>query len=160
MCCVCVHLHVCLSQLCHSSEQQNVEVGLLHVCSPKLCYSKTLTLLLLLSPPSTFFSLPVKSTSVYSSTCYPYPVSITSFTSLYFFFFFFFVFRPLSYFLTHSHTHSSVFQPLLPSLSFSLPPNQSHMLEREARGSEDGPDCGCMWRVWYSVVASRACICV
>ncbi len=74
-----------------------------------------------------------------------------------------------SHFLTHSCTHSSVFHPL-PSLSFSLPRNQSHMLEREAGSSEDGQDCvvcsecGTVLEPavriyeWYS--GTHACICV
>lgn len=81
------------------------------------------------------FPLPLKSVCLYPSTCHPFPfpklLSTRCIPS---------VSHPLSYFLTLSHTHSSVFR-LLPSLSFSLPPNQSHMLEREAERSEDGQDC-------------------
>lgn len=142
MCCVCVHLHRCLSQLCHSSEQHIAGVGLLHVCSVKLLLQQNShtpppSLPLLLPPFASNFFLSLLNlyASVYPSTCHPFPfpklLSTRCISS---------VSHPLSYFLTLSHTHSSVFR-LLPSLSFSLPPNQSHMLEREAERSEDGQDC-------------------
>lgn len=147
--CVCVHLHVCLSQLCHSSEQQNVEVALLHVFCPKLSHfssssSSSSTASSTSSSSSCLFQLFLRVSLPVCQLTGLFPISVVSFTH-----------RNcpcLLPFLILSHPFARLPECLSPSplsvplllsgsLSFSHPPNQSHMLEKEAGRSDDGQDC-------------------
>lgn len=155
---------VCLACLCSSPCSSVLVVSFLRaaehrglLCSmcaaAKLCYSETLPLLLLyslysfvfLSPPLHQLLLPHFAKNLSACLC-PATDSIISFTFLFFFFFFLSLF---SYVLTHSLSHSpmshtppfSIPAFLSLSLSFTLPPNQSHMLEREAGRSDHGHNC-------------------
>lgn len=128
ICVVCVNLHVCLSQLCHSSEQQNTEVAPLHMCSSKLSSNKTLSPPLplyhfLTAPLQLSLFLFLKNCSILPpcdclSTRDPSCVSVPSFSSLRFLYL-----SPCYKNFTHSFTFSNVSLPycsLYPCLAFSL----------------------------------------
>lgn len=142
-CAVCVHLHACVSQLCHFSQQKWTEhwgCSTLSKCAaPKLWHTLPL---FHRHPPFVAFCITF-SCCVLSPMPWHLSLSCTSAIS-----------RLLLYFLT---IYSSVFYRS-PHCSSSLPPNQSHMLEREAERADDGQHCVVCWKGWYSVGASYACV--
>lgn len=115
MCRVCVHLHRCQSQLCHSSEQHIAGVGLLHVCSVKLLLQQNSHTpppsLPLLLPPFASFNFFLSLLNLYASIP---PLAIRSLFLNYF---------QLAAFLlslTLSHTFSPFHTLILVSFASSL----------------------------------------
>lgn len=135
--CVCVHLHVCLSQLCHSSEQQRLfrfMRAAQHSAPAKLPLSSSSTASSSSSCSSTTFfplNFPV---CLSSHDSFP-PVSVTSFTFLS-------LLQPCRLFI---HSHPFILSLSLPPAQcpLSLPPSIIRAIcwKGKAERSDNGHNC-------------------